>query len=618
MIPAAFVPLASHIWQSTLFAAVAGLLTLALRRNQARVRYWLWVAASYKFLLPFSWLVSIGRQFEWRTAPAVMPHAFSAVADMVSGPIFLSALPAAKPAPDQLPVLLLVIWAVWACGFTAVAVGWAREWLRIRAIVRAASPLSLGLPIRVVSTSARLEPGVFGLFHPFLLLPEGIAARLTPAQLQAVIAHELCHVRRRDNLVAAVHMFVEALFWFHPLVWWLGARMIDERERACDEEVLQAGSQAQAYAESILKVCEFYLESPMRCVSGVTGAYLKRRIQRITTKHIGVAVSTQKKWLLATAAVTALAQPIVVGVLTAPRLRAQSPAVPAWQTAGGGKMAFDVASVKPTQTRGRPTSNVPLIGDAYAPTGGLFSATNTSLMNYLRFAFKDIKLAYQATPDLAAAPAWIRTGQYDIEARAQGHPTKDQLRLMMQSLLEERFRLAVHYEKRKLPLYALVLAKEGKTGAQLKPDDGTCSITTGDVQAINTAPQLPPASSPAVTSPIPQIPCGILMPVPASMPGRMRIAGRKVTLAFLAEMASAPVTGVDRPVFDHTGLGGTYDISFEFSPRPNGPLPPGFAPDDAGPTFFEALQDQLGLRLVPQAGPVDVLVVDRIEQPSEN
>ena len=78
--------------------------------------------------------------------------------------------------------------------------------------------------------------------HPVLLWPEGLSEKLDDAHLEAVIAHELCHVRRRDNLTAAVHMLVEAVFWFHPLVWWLGARLIDERERACDEEVFNAAA----------------------------------------------------------------------------------------------------------------------------------------------------------------------------------------------------------------------------------------------------------------------------------------------------------------------------------------------------------------------------------------
>ena len=617
MIPTAFVPLASHLWQSTLFAALAGLLAFALRRNQARIRYALWLVASYKFLVPFSWLVSIGHRFEWRAAPVALPPVFSAVSDAVSGPIFLTVLPTAGPAPAHLPLLPLAICAIWVSGFVAVVAGWAREWLRIRAVVRAAKPLPLGLPIRVVSTSARLEPGVFGIFRPVLLLPDGIAVRLTQAQLQAVLAHELCHVRRRDNLSAAVHMLVEALFCFYPPVWWLGARLMNERERACDEEVLRLGSEPEAYAEGILNVCKCYMESPVACVSGISGSDLKKRIVRIMTQRLPGKLTVGRKLLLAAIGIAAIAGPLVFGVLAVQST--QSPSVPQWQTAAGGKMAFDVASVKPTQTRGRPTSNVPLIGDAYAPTGGLFSATNTSLMNYMRFAFKDIKLAYRATPDLTGAPSWIRTDQYDIEAKTQGNPTKDQMRLMMQSLMADRFKLTVHHETRQLPVYALVLSKGGKLGLQLNPDDGSCSTTLADVQALDAAPRMPaPAQSAAAASQIPPIPCGVLILAPASAPGRLRIAGRKVKLALLAEMAPNPTSGVDRPVFDRTGLVGTFDISIEWAPRLTGPAPPGFTPDPDGPMFAEALQDQLGLKLVPQTGPVDVLVIDNVERPSEN
>lgn len=369
MIPATFVPLASHLWQSTLFAAVAGVLTLALRRNQARIRYALWLAASYKFLLPFSWLVNIGHHFEWRAAPVTLPNAFSAVTDAVSGPIFLTTLPAARPAPNHLPALLIMIWAIWACGFVTVVAGWAREWLRLYAIARAAKPLPLGLPIRVVSTPVRLEPGVFGIFRPLLLLPEGIAMRLTEAQLQAVLAHELCHARRRDNLAAAVHMLIEALFWFYPLVWWLGARLMDERERACDEEVLRLGSEPEAYAEGILSVCKCYMESPVACLSGISGSDLKKRIVRIMTQRLPGKLTVGRKLLLATIGVAAVAGPLVFGLLALPP--AQLPAIPQWQIAAGGKMAFDVASVKQDTAQPSPSTvytNVNLgNGDLFAP-----------------------------------------------------------------------------------------------------------------------------------------------------------------------------------------------------------------------------------------------------------
>ena len=323
MTPVAFAPLTAHLWQSTLFAAMAGLMTIALRRNQAHVRYWLWLAASYKFLLPFSWLVTIGHQFEWRAAPPNVPPAFSVVTDAITGPIFLTMFPSADRGTAHTSAFPMVMFAVWACGLIAVVASWVREWLRVRAIVRTASPLALDLPIRVVSTPKPLEPGVFGIVRPALLLPEGITTRLTQAQLQAILAHELCHVRRRDNLTAAIHMLVEAIFWFHPMVWWLGARLMNERERACDEEVLQGGSQAHIYAESILKVCEFYLESPLACVSGVSGSGLKKRIKRIMKEHFGVALSARKKFLLGTAAVAVLAVPLIAGVLAVP-LRAQS------------------------------------------------------------------------------------------------------------------------------------------------------------------------------------------------------------------------------------------------------------------------------------------------------
>jgi multidrug efflux pump subunit AcrA (membrane-fusion protein) len=169
-----------------------------------------------------------------------------------------------------------------------------------------------------------LEPGVVGLFHPILLLPAGIAERLTPGQFEAVLAHELCHVRRRDNLTSAAHMLVEALFWFHPLVWWIGARLLDERERACDETVLSLGAVPQEYAEGILNVCKSYVESPLHCVSGVTGSNLMRRIQAILTGGVARELNPAKKIALGAAGLLAVAAPIAIGIMRAPAARAQA------------------------------------------------------------------------------------------------------------------------------------------------------------------------------------------------------------------------------------------------------------------------------------------------------
>ena len=209
----------------------------------------------------------------------------------------------AAPAMAASRSLLPIVWFVASRQFSSSG---ACRWRRVGSIVRGASPIDLGVPVITLSSPALLEPGVFGIFRPVLLLPAGILERLTSQQLQAIVAHELCHVRRRDNLAAALHMVVESIFWFHPLVWWIGSRLVDERERACDEEVLRQGSEPEVYAEGILNVCKFYVESPLSCVSGVTGSNLKKRIEAIMTHRIVRRMGFGRRLMLATFCIAAV------------------------------------------------------------------------------------------------------------------------------------------------------------------------------------------------------------------------------------------------------------------------------------------------------------------------
>jgi bla regulator protein BlaR1 len=152
---------------------------------------------------------------------------------------------------------------------------------------------------------------------------------LTPEQMKSVLAHEFCHVRRRDNLVGVIQMFVETVLWFHPLVWWIGNRIFQERERACDEEVLRLGSQPRVYAQGILKVCELYLESPVECVAGIAGgANLRTRIDAIMKYEAVVKLNLAKTFALIFAGIAATAVPIVICVWNAPLLRAQALPIP--------------------------------------------------------------------------------------------------------------------------------------------------------------------------------------------------------------------------------------------------------------------------------------------------
>jgi bla regulator protein BlaR1 len=396
---------ANHLWQSTAFVAAATLLAYVLRNNRASVRYWIWMAASLKFLLPFAVLVGIGGRVPIpppvRTAAA--PLRMAAGIEHVTQTWIMPASTAANPLPSILPI-------VWACGVLLVLGGWAQRWRRVR-------------------SSPRLEPGVFGIFRPKLILPEGIADRLTPAQLQAVIAHELCHIRRRDNLFAAIHMVVEAIFWFHPIVWWIGARLIEERERACDEEVLRQGSAPEAYAESILVTCQLFLESPVACVSGVTGADLKQRIERIMRHPVGGNLNFTRKALLAIAATAAIAGPLAIGLL-----HAQAP-------------AFEVVSIKPTPP-GTEGGMLRMLG-----AGGLYG-TNVPLLLLVKFAYR------VQENQLSGVVPWMKSVAYDIEAKG-GESGVDQMRLKMRSMLADRFHLKLHTETKELPMFALVTAKGG-------------------------------------------------------------------------------------------------------------------------------------------------------------
>ncbi len=323
----------NHLWQSTCFAIVAGLLTVILRKNRANVRYWLWLSASLKFFIPFALLMNLGSQLQFtpvaqKLATQIAAPAVSFTVEQISQPFVFNPAPApVNPHPDS-SILPFVVLGLWLAGVFTIALMRFRGWLQVRAAVRASTPLGIPSTVEIRAAAGLLEPGVVGVVHPVLLVPEGITEQLSPSQLEAVLAHELCHVSRRDNLFASIHMIVEMLFWFHPLVWWIGARLLEERERACDEEVLNLGNQPRVYADAILNVCKLYAESPLACVSGVTGSDIKRRIEAIMTNRRGQTLNRAKKILLASAGFAAVAGPVMIGVLIGighlPAIHAQS------------------------------------------------------------------------------------------------------------------------------------------------------------------------------------------------------------------------------------------------------------------------------------------------------
>lgn len=554
MIPGTLLSIANHLWQSTLFAGVAGLLALLLRRKRAQTRYVLWLVASVKFLVPFSVLVEVGDNVGHHTAAAT-PQGLSDAIEQVSQP-FGAAVPfgnvqmANRAAADWISAAL---YGCWALGSATLIFSWWRRWRDIRAALLAASRVDLQ-GINAMSSPAFAEPGVFGIRRPVLLLPAGITNHITPLQLRAIVAHELCHIRRRDNLAGAIHMAVEALFWFHPVVWWIGARLVEEREHACDEDVLLTGIEPEAYAEGILRICELYLQSRLPCAAGVTGGNLRKRVEGIMANRALSNLTVLSKVLLAGLGVAAVAAPLLVGVL-----RGQSPSAT--------RPSFEVASIKVNTMEGPGSAQ-------WGPQE--VDLTRAFLLGVISEAY-EIPYSRVSAPRDSTSQGVLRAN-YDIAAKAAHPVPKADLLVMLQSLLEERFRMKVHHESKTADVYKLVVAKGGPHLEE--------STTDG------------PSSG-------------------AMIPGGYEVKNSEMW-RFCAFLSGR----MGRPVIDQTGLAGFYNFSLRLDTLEGlSSSDPDFKikfSDWSSSSIFSDIQKQLGLQLVSGKAAVDYLVIDHVERPSQN
>jgi bla regulator protein BlaR1 len=577
MTPSWINALANHLWQSTVFAIVISLVAVAFRRYQARVRYALWLSASLKFLVPVSLLIGLGTHL---STPARASSEILSTVRQVSVPFdAATVLAPASSVPTSSSAVgpIAIVFGIWVCGVLAIAGMRWRAWRHLKALVNVAtgwSKLGLALPphVDVRSVSGMTEPGVLGFIRPIILLPSGIDVYLNRDQLDAVLAHELCHIDRCDNVTAAFHMLVEAVFWFHPVVWWIGARLIHERERACDEHVLATCGEPEAYAEGILNVCRHYVGAPLPCMAGVSGSDLKERIKAIVANRIGRRLSVMARLMLVLLGIAAIGVPLIVG--------AQAP--PA-------RPEFEVASIKPTKFAPG------LIGVQFLP-GGRIHVAQAPVSLLITAAYH---ISAQQIEWPKPLPPMLETF-YNIDAKApssatsQGTPdpvARQQLVLMLQSLLADRFKLRLHHETKELAVLALLVAKNGPT--LVKAADRDCT------------------EAPSIPNPCHVFPGG---------PARGAVA-KMVTMSDLADYLSL---FMQRLVVDRTSIRGNFDI--ELPPWSRGTevtaraadagLEP--APDPSSPSIFAVLQDRLGLRLESSKSQMDVLVIDHVEKPSED
>ncbi|MGH9476569.1 MAG: TIGR03435 family protein [Terriglobales bacterium] len=548
MMPAALV---NHLWQSTWFALAAAALALALRRHQARLRFWIWMAASLKFLVPFSAFAALARLLPPATAAAGAPAATKlASVLLLAGSSSAHSLetwtaPAAAPVNFGFVILL----ALWIAGSLALAVRWAWRARRLAAAV-----------------PGTLEPGVLGIFRQRLVLPPDLAARLAPAELAAVLAHERCHMRRHDNLWSALHMVVEIVFWFHPLVWIIGARLVAERERACDEAVLEgAGGDRAAYASAILQVCRRYVAAPAACAAGISGGSLTQRVRRILAGARARRLSWAQRAALAACALALIAGPILL-------LTAQQTAAP----------QFEAATIKP------------------APPGHNSDSDSDPLhFTWAESLQRLIASAYGLFPYQVEGPSWINSHRFDVTAVSAAPVTsRSQEQAMLRTLLNQRFALKTHFATRRMSAYDLEVVP-GASKLRLP--------RRGELFDPGVPGRAPRAVHPGDTD----------------IGSHSDRRGDIVLTAYCTPAELTPLFSrqLAMPVVDHTGLKSDYFINLTYAPplRVGLARPSGADADSPAPSLFAALEQQLGLKLVARKELIRVLVVDSaLKSPTAN
>jgi uncharacterized protein (TIGR03435 family) len=278
---------------------------------------------------------------------------------------------------------------------------------------------------------------------------------------------------------------------------------------------------------------------------------------------------------------------------------------PEWPKAAGGKMSFESATVGPSDSRD--PGFFPLTMDnIYRSTGGVFKAS-FPLRYYIEFAYKLSLTPAQREAWLSQVPRWVETDHFYIYAKSPtNNPTKDQMRLMLQSLLAERFKLALHFEPKQMPVLALTLAKPGKLGPQIRPhaEGPPCPAkrAESDLYPRDTDPNVWPYSCDAVILIRPGVAVERLLPAKKTSANSQLLAGRNITMEIMLDSFLRSGTGMEHPLVDLTGLNGSFDFSLEWTPEE---LP-----------FAEAVKEQLGMKLEATRAPVPVLIVDHVEKPT--
>lgn len=602
------------VWQGSLLAGFLWLIQAVAQPLSPRFRY---AAASLTlFAMPVLLAVTA-----WRGIPRGDQRVEGSVLAAVdrssihsSGPVH-RVIPVNSNAPGS-PYAGISGWAVciWAMGVLLLSLRTVVGWIGIQNLRNTAVPagsaldglltrlqsrLRVSAPVRLYTSAIVRVPTVFGYLRPCILLPISALTGLSQLQIEALLAHELAHIRRHDYVINALQTLVETLLFYHPAVWWVGAQMRIEREHCCDDIAVSACGSAFHYATALAEMEQIRGRIPEPALAA-TGGNLLERIRRLLHPR-------ERAPRSATAAAAATVMILTTATVAMVSIYAQPPAPRA-------RPEFEVASFKLNRS-----GNCLPFRSIEALPGGTVVAHNVPL-RYL------LMTAYDVTPsEMYGAPGFGAGDCYDVDAKAPAEVSKsgntglrvdlDQfgnpglappVREMLQTLLETRLRLKYHWITEQRRLYALTV---DKGGPKIKPSaEGSC------VHRLPGAPFAPAAT------PGEPVPCGVRGMSNEGPNHKLEVAG--VTIAALTGFLSVN----ELPVVDRTGLSGTFDITLQWSsPRMFKVADPtdrdalsNLPEGSTNPTIFNAVKQQLGLKLEETTGPVRVIVIEGFGKPSAN
>jgi uncharacterized protein (TIGR03435 family) len=614
--------LVHFLWQGAGIAAIACVLLVVLRNRSPQSRYAVACVALVAMLAAPLATVGVLSRSSAVTAPGTsLPMSIPADADADAIPDARSiitnlnmarSLSTVDVTSPGLRAWLPLVVLLWIAGVGILLLRLFGGWWRIHRLhrtSRTASPsiwtdvagriaatLGLSLRFRVVDSPLVDTPTVIGWVKPMILLPVAAFAGLSPSQAEAILAHELAHIRRHDFLVNLLQTFAETILFYHPAVWWLSSRIRTEREHCCDLVALSVCGDAVSYAEALVEL-ESWRTVQSRLAVAATGGTLLTRVRRL----LGAPADDRPRAFgtLVVAGIVVL----VICVAGASRYLVAAPAEPAPQ---------------------------PGTADDPAAWSMVFNHAD-STMRFIGYRGRDlIRFAYQIPKArVVGGPQWLDEQTLTIVVNLDTAPRADEMPGIARAALEDKLRLKTHVEKRNFPVLALVMAREDRTfGPRLRVASRPCFDLQQWIAAGQPRDQLPEWRRVPPCGGVHDRWLGLTQHWSVTMPAfaeylRDYVKGWQFAPKDPppARLGPALVSLKDAPdVVDRTGLRGRYDFELSaFYPTAalmsRFPLfknvfePMGFT------SIPRALEDQLGLALVESEAPYDVIVIDQAEQP---